>query len=105
LVSEKYNILYEFNFLSLASTLAYNRLGYDAGNKRIDQAEHSIIIQPSIDTKVLAGVVSELFTAPKFLQTFNITTDNSAFVKGNIVAILQAGSAVGSLTSNILAGK
>lgn len=52
-----------------------------------------------------SGIVSELFFAPKFLETFNITTDNSATVKGNIVAILQAGCAVGSLTSNILAGK
>ncbi|CAO3688822.1 unnamed protein product [Umbelopsis ramanniana] len=35
------------------------------------------------------------------MQTFNITADNSAAIKGNMVAILQAGCAVGALTSNI----
>jgi hypothetical protein len=39
------------------------------------------------------------------MQTFNITEDNSEAIKGNMVAILQAGCAVGALTSNIPAGK
>ncbi|KAI8584493.1 hypothetical protein K450DRAFT_267169 [Umbelopsis ramanniana AG] len=52
-----------------------------------------------------AGVVSELFTSPRFMQTFNITEDNWEMIKGNMVAILQAGCAVGALISNIPAGK
>lgn len=39
------------------------------------------------------------------MQTFNVTDDNSAAIKGNMVAILQVGCAVGALTSNIPAGK
>ncbi|KAI9279252.1 general substrate transporter [Umbelopsis sp. AD052] len=48
-----------------------------------------------------AGVVSELFTSPRFMQTFNITEDNWEAIKGNMVAILQAGCAFGALVSNI----
>ncbi|KAG2174488.1 hypothetical protein INT44_006751 [Umbelopsis vinacea] len=39
------------------------------------------------------------------MQTFNITEDNWEAIKGNMVAILQAGCAFGALVSNIPAGK
>lgn len=50
-------------------------------------------------------MISGLFDSPKFGVTFAITADNFAALRGNVVAILQAGCAVGALTYNIPAGK
>ncbi|RUP47776.1 galactose-proton symporter, partial [Jimgerdemannia flammicorona] len=49
------------------------------------------------------GVISGVLVMPTFASTFGITAEKAADVKGNVVALLQVGCAVGALLINFIA--